>query len=327
MGTKTRVAVVYGGRSGEHEVSLRSAESVIGAMDPERYEVRRFLIRQDGTWDPGPILPTPGAHPDIDVIFPVLHGTFGEDGTVQGLFELADLPYVGAGVLASSVSMDKEMMKRLFAAAGLPVAEWVTVYRGDTDVSPIEAALQYPMFVKPANLGSSVGISKAHDREELVNALTLAAEFDSKIIVEETIVGRELEIAVLGNRNPAVSLPCEIFPSREFYDYEDKYLLDQARFDLPAKMSAEMLEQMQSLAAACYAVVGCTGLARVDFLFDNRRNQLFINEINTMPGFTSISMYPKMMEQIGIAYPQLVERLIELAFERHAEKKATRFSR
>jgi D-alanine-D-alanine ligase len=238
MGTKTRVAVVYGGRSGEHEVSLRSAESVIGAMDPERYEVRRFLIRQDGTWDPGPILPTPGAHPDIDVIFPVLHGTFGEDGTVQGLFELADLPYVGAGVLASSVSMDKEMMKRLFAAAGLPVAEWVTVYRGDTDVSPIEAALQYPMFVKPANLGSSVGISKAHDREELVNALTLAAEFDSKIIVEETIVGRELEIAVLGNRNPTVSLPCEIFPSREFYDYEDKYLLDQARFDLPAKMSA-----------------------------------------------------------------------------------------
>jgi D-alanine-D-alanine ligase len=327
MGTKTRVAVVYGGRSGEHEVSLRSAESVIGAMDPERYEVRRFLIRQDGTWDPGPILPTPGAHPDIDVIFPVLHGTFGEDGTVQGLFELADLPYVGAGVLASSVSMDKEMMKRLFAAAGLPVAEWVTVYRGDTDVSPIEAALQYPMFVKPANLGSSVGISKAHDREELVNALTLAAEFDSKIIVKETIVGRELEIAVLGNRNPTVSLPCEIFPSREFYDYEDKYLLDQARFDLPAKMSAEMLEQMQSLAAACYAVVGCTGLARVDFLFDNRRNQLFINEINTMPGFTSISMYPKMMEQIGIAYPQLVERLIELAFERHAEKKATRFSR
>jgi D-alanine-D-alanine ligase len=327
MGTKTRVAAVYGGRSGEHEVSLRSAESVIDAMDPERYEVRRFLIRKDGTWDPGPILPTPGAHPDIDVIFPVLHGTFGEDGTVQGLFELADLPYVGAGVLASSVSMDKEMMKRLFAAANLPVAEWVTVYRGDRGVNRIEAALQYPMFVKPANLGSSVGISKAHDRDELVNALALAAEFDSKIIVEETIVGRELEIAVLGNRNPTVSLPCEIFPSREFYDYEDKYLLDQARFDLPAKMSAEMLQQMQRLAAACYSVVGCTGLARVDFLFDNRRNKLFINEINTMPGFTSISMYPKMMEQIGIAYPQLVERLIELAFERHAEKKATRFSR
>ncbi len=327
MGTKTRVAVIYGGRSGEHEVSLRSAESVIGAMDPERYEVSRFLIRKDGTWDPSPILPTPGAHPDIDVIFPVLHGTFGEDGTVQGLFELADLPYVGAGVLASSVSMDKEMMKRLFAAAGLPVAEWVTVYRDDTDVNRIEAALQYPMFVKPANLGSSVGISKAHDRDELVSALALAAEFDSKIIVEETIVGRELEIAVLGNRNPTVSLPCEIFPSREFYDYEDKYLLDQARFDLPAKMSAEMLQQMQSLAAACYSAVGCTGLARVDFLFDSRRNKLFINEINTMPGFTSISMYPKMMGQIGIAYPQLVERLIELAFERHAEKKATRFSR
>ncbi len=330
MGKKTRVAVVYGGRSGEHEVSLRSAESVIRAMDPERFEVRRFLIHKDGTWDPGPILPTPGAHPDIDVIFPVLHGTFGEDGTVQGLFELADLPYVGAGVLASSVSMDKEMMKRLFAAANLPVAEWVTVYRGGTAASGgvdwIEAALPYPMFVKPANLGSSVGISKAHDREELVKALALAAEFDSKIIVEETIAGRELEIAVLGNRNPTVSLPCEIFPSREFYDYEDKYLLDQARFDLPAKMSAEMLQQMQSLAAACYSVVGCTGLARVDFLFDNRRNQLFINEINTMPGFTSISMYPKMMEQIGIAYPQLVERLIELAFERHAEKKATRFS-
>lgn len=324
---KTRVAVVYGGQSGEHEVSLRSAESVIAAMDPARYEVDRFLIRKDGTWDPGPILPTPGAHPGIDVIFPVLHGTFGEDGTVQGLFELADLPYVGAGVMASAVAMDKEMMKRVFLAANLPVAEWVTVYRGDTDAGRIESALDYPMFVKPANLGSSVGISKAHNREELITALALAAEFDSKVIVEETIVGRELEIAVLGNRKPIVSLPCEIFPSREFYDYEDKYLLNQTRFELPAKMTGELLEQMQWTAAACFSVVGCTGLARVDFLFDNRRNKLFINEINTMPGFTSISMYPKMWEQSGIAYPELIERLIALAFERHAEKKATRFSR
>ena len=326
MAMKTRVAVVYGGRSGEHEVSLRSAESVIAAMDPARYEVDRFLIRKNGTWDPGPILPTPGAHPEIDVIFPMLHGTFGEDGTVQGLFELADIPYVGAGVMASSLAMDKEMMKRVFLAANLPVAEWVTIYRGDTDASRIEAALQYPMFVKPANLGSSVGISKAHDRDELVNALVLAAEFDSKVIVEETIVGRELEIAVLGNRHPTVSLPCEIFPSREFYDYEDKYLLNQTRFELPAQMSAELLEQMQWMASTCYSVIGCTGLARVDFLYDNRRKKLFINEINTMPGFTSISMYPKMWEQSGIAYPELIERLITLAFERHAEKKATRFS-
>lgn len=324
---KTRVAVVYGGRSGEHEVSLRSAESIMNAMDPNRYEVKRFLIGKDGTWDPGPILPVPGAQPDIDVVFPALHGTFGEDGTVQGLFELADLPYVGAGVMASAVSMDKEMMKRVFRAAGLPVVEWVVVHRHEFEIDRVEAALEYPVFVKPANLGSSVGISKAHNRMELEGAVQIAAEFDRKIIIERTIVGRELEIAVLGNSDPIASLPCEILPSREFYDYEDKYLLNLARFELPAKMEPALLHQIQDLAVAAYRAVECAGLARVDFLFERRTNRLFINEINTLPGFTSISMYPKMWEHSGVPYGELIDRLIALALERHAEKTATRFSR
>jgi D-alanine-D-alanine ligase len=324
---KTRVAVVYGGRSGEHEISLRSAESVIAAMDPERYEVTKFVIGKDGRWSPGPILPQPGAHPEIDVVFPILHGTFGEDGTVQGLFELADLAYVGAGVLASALSMDKDFMKRVCRDAGLPVVECKVLGRDELDPAEVARGLSFPLFVKPANLGSSVGISKAHDMAELAAALKTAAEFDRKVIVERGIEGREFECSVLGNENPAAAIPCEILPSREFYDYEDKYELNLAKTVLPAELPKDEIEEMRRLAVACYIAVGCEGLGRVDFLREKTSGKFYVNEINTMPGFTSISMYPKMWAYAGIPYSQLIDRLIELALERHAAKKATRFTR
>jgi D-alanine-D-alanine ligase len=320
---KLRVACVYGGRSGEHEISIRSAESIIAAMDPERYEIIHYKISKEGKWSPKPIQPEPGAQSHIDVVFPILHGTFGEDGTVQGLLELADLPYVGAGVLASAVSMDKEMMKRICLERGLPVVEYVVVERGKEWVS----RLGYPVFVKPANLGSSVGISKAHDHVELLTAVTLAAEYDRKVIIERGITGREFECSVLGNEDPKASTPCEIHPSREFYDYEDKYILNKARTDLPAKLEPAQIEEIRRLAVACYEAVQCEGLARVDFLMEASTGKLYINEINTLPGFTSISMYPKMWEYSGIPYSQLIDRLIDLALERHAAKKATRFTR
>ncbi|HXI39795.1 MAG TPA: D-alanine--D-alanine ligase family protein [Bryobacteraceae bacterium] len=324
---KIRVAVIYGGRSGEHEISLRSAESIMKAMDRSKYEIAEYFISKEGKWRPSPILPEPGAHRDIDVVFPVLHGTFGEDGTVQGLLELADLPYVGAGVLGSSLSMDKEMMKRVCRERGLPVVDYVTLARGCMDTDVIVARLPFPVFVKPANLGSSVGISKARDRTELEKALSLAAEYDRKIIVEQGIAGREFECSVLGNENPEASLPCEVFPSREFYDYEDKYLLDKAKFQLPADLTAEKTTELRRLAVACYQAVECEGMARVDFLMEGASGRLYINEINTIPGFTSISMYPKMWEHSGLAYSKLIDRLIELARERHAAKKATKFTR
>jgi D-alanine-D-alanine ligase len=324
---KTRVAVVYGGRSGEHEVSLRSAESVIAAMNPQRYEVTQYRIDPDGKWEPGPILPQPGAHPDIDVVFPVLHGTFGEDGAMQGVFELADLPYVGANVLASAASMDKDVMKRLCRDRGLPVVEYKVVSRADVEADAVQCEFPFPMFVKPANLGSSVGISKAHDCTELKAALRLAAQYDYKILVERGIEGREFECAVLGNEDPAASIPCEIHPSREFYDYEDKYLLDKARIDLPADLPPAEIEEMRRLAVGCYLAVGCEGMGRVDFLREEATGRLYINEINTIPGFTSISMFPKMWAYTGIPYSDLIDRLIELALERHGRKKATRFTR
>jgi D-alanine-D-alanine ligase len=320
---RLRVACIYGGRSGEHEISIRSAESIIAALDPARYEVIHYRISKEGKWSPKPIVPEPGAQAHIDVVFPILHGTFGEDGTVQGLLELADLPYVGAGVLASAVSMDKEMMKRICRERGLPVVEYVVLERGQNP----EIDLGFPVFVKPANLGSSVGISKAHDQAELTAALSLAAEFDRKVIVERGIVGREFECSVLGNNDPQASFPCEIHPSREFYDYEDKYILNQATTDLPANLEPAQVAEMQRLAIGCYQAVQCEGLARVDFLMEASTGKLYINEINTLPGFTSISMYPKMWEYSGIPFAQLIDRLIELALERHAAKKATRFTR
>jgi D-alanine-D-alanine ligase len=324
---KTRVAIIYGGRSGEHEVSLQSAESVIAALDRERYDVQRFLVSMEGNWKPRAILPEPGANPGIDVVFPVLHGTFGEDGTMQGLLELADLPYVGAGVLGSAVSMDKDVMKRLMRERDLPVVDYVVTSRGASDIEKICQRLSFPVFVKPANLGSSVGISKAKNCEELKTALALAGQFDRKILVERGVTGRELECAVLGNAEPVASLPCEILPSRDFYDYEDKYLLGTSRYVLPAELTPEQTREIQRLAIACYQAVECEGMARVDFFLDEASGKFVINEINTIPGFVSISMYPKMWEASGLPYPKLIDRLIELAIERHRERKAIRFSR
>ena len=324
---KLKVAVLYGGRSGEHEVSLRSAESVTAALDPQRYEVQRILITPEGRWEPRAISPAPDGNPGIDVVFPVLHGTFGEDGTVQGLLELADLPYVGAGVLGSSVSMDKDVMKRLTKEAGLPVVDYFVVTRGRYTTESVCGRIPFPLFVKPANLGSSVGISKVKSCEELMHALSVAGQFDRKILVERGIRGREFECAVLGNEDPIAAVPCEILPSREFYDYEDKYVLGEARAILPTDLTPVQVAEVQRLAVACYQAVECQGMARVDFLMEAATGKFFINEINTIPGFTSISMYPKMWEASGLPYPKLIDRLIELAIERHRARQATRFSR
>jgi D-alanine-D-alanine ligase len=322
--SKLRVAVLYGGRSGEHEVSLNSAESIMKAMDPAKYEIERILISKAGRWEPRAISPEPGANAGIDVVFPVLHGTFGEDGTVQGLLELADLPYVGAGVLASAVSMDKEVMKRLCAASGLPVVEYFVLRHGHAGT---HQHFPFPIFVKPANLGSSVGISKVKSHHEMEGAKELAWQFDRKVIVERGITGREFECSVLGNESPKASLPCEILPSRDFYDYEDKYLLNKAQTVVPADLTAEQTAEIQRLAIACYHAVECEGMARVDFLLETASGKFFINEINTIPGFTSISMYPKMWEASGLAYSALIDRLIELALERHQVRAAMRYSR
>ncbi len=324
---KLRVAVIYGGRSGEHEVSVRSARAILDRMDTEKYEKIEYFIDQQGKWLPRPIVPEPNAHPDIDVAFPVLHGTFGEDGTVQGLLELAGLPYVGAGVLGSAVSMDKEMMKRVCVERMLPVVDYVAVSRERANLNEILARLALPVFVKPANLGSSVGISKAHNPGELQAAIALAAQYDRKIIVESAIVGRELECAVLGNEQPMASLPCEILPSREFYDYDDKYLLDRAKTQVPADLPPSKTDELRRLAVECFRAVECEGMARVDFFLENGTGKLYINEINTIPGFTSISMYPKMWEQSGIGFSALIDQLIELALDRHRRKGATRFTR
>jgi D-alanine-D-alanine ligase len=324
---KLRVAVIYGGRSGEHEVSVRSARAVMDGMDAAKYEKIEYFIDQQGKWLPRPILPEPGAQPDIDVAFPVLHGTFGEDGTVQGLLELADLPYVGAGVMASSVSMDKEMMKRVCKERMLPVVDYCISSRGQSNVDEICGRLPFPMFVKPANLGSSVGISKAHDRAELAAAIAMAEQYDRKVIVERGIEGRELECSVLGNEAPVASLPCEILPSREFYDYDDKYLLDRAKTALPAELPPAKMDELRRLAVECYRAVECEGMGRVDFLLERATDQRYINEINTIPGFTSISMYPKMWEATGVGFSELIDRLIELALDRDRRKKATKFTR
>jgi D-alanine-D-alanine ligase len=297
------------------------------AMDPARYERIEYFIDQQGKWLPRPILPEPGAQPDIDVVFPVLHGTFGEDGTVQGLLELAGLPYVGAGVLGSAVSMDKDMMKRVCAERMLPVVDYLTFPRGQADLAAVTAKLPFPVFVKPANLGSSVGISKARNQAELAAAIAMAEQYDRKVIVERGIEGRELECSVLGNETPIAALPCEILPSKEFYDYEDKYLLDRAGTQVPADLPPDKTDELRRLAIECYRAVECEGMGRVDFLLEAATGKLFINEINTIPGFTSISMYPKMWEHSGIGFAALIDRLIELALDRDKRKKATRFTR
>lgn len=329
---KLKVAVIYGGRSGEHEVSVRSAKSIMDGLDRSKYDVIPYFISKEGKWSPEPILPEPGSCPGIGVVFPVLHGTFGEDGTVQGLLELAGLPYVGAGVLASAVAMDKEIMKRICRERGLPIVEYLVLYRSSLRLDePLPESIcrsfPFPVFVKPANLGSSVGISRVEGCAELAAALQLAAQYDRKIILERGIQGREFECSVLGNEDPAASAPCEILPSRDFYDYEDKYVLDQAQFQLPAGLDEAKTEELRRLAVECYRAVDCEGMARVDFLLESATGKLYINEINTIPGFTSISMYPKMWEYSGLPFPRLLDRLIELALDRQRARLATRFTR
>ncbi len=319
--------MIYGGRSGEHEISIRSAASVRAALDQSKYDIVDYFIDKQGAWDPRPITPQPGSNRDVDVAFPVLHGPFGEDGTLQGLLELAGLPYVGAGVLASAVSMDKVITKRICKEAGLPIVEYLVITRNSLEKECVSLPFPYPVFVKPANLGSSVGISKVNHCGELASALNSAAQYDRKIVVERGIAGREFECAVLGGEQPAAMMPCEIIPSQEFYTYDDKYVLDQARTELPAKLSASEIEEVQRLAKRCFEAVGCEGMARVDFLLESATGQFFINEINTIPGFTSISMFPKMCEYSGIPYPALLDRLISLAFERNQARSGIRHSK
>ncbi|MBL8209347.1 MAG: D-alanine--D-alanine ligase [Bryobacterales bacterium] len=322
---RKRVALVYGGRSGEHEISQRSAKSILEALDPAKYEVLHYLISKEGRWSPRPIVPEPGANAHIDVVFPVLHGTFGEDGTVQGLLELADLPYVGPGVFASAAAMDKDAMKRLCRERGLPVVEAVVLSVDDDAVESCRT-LPFPLFVKPANLGSSVGISKVRTPEELAEAVRVARQFDRKVLVERGIAGRELECAVMGNESPLASVPCEIIPSKEFYDYEDKYLLDKAQCVVPANLPEATTAELRKIAVEAYQAIQCEGMARVDFLLEASTNKLYINEVNTIPGFTSISMFPKMWEHMGYPMPKLLDELIGYALDRHAKRKALRYS-
>jgi D-alanine-D-alanine ligase len=402
---KLRVGILFGGRSGEHEVSLLSAASVVKAIDRTKYEVVPIGITKDGRWltagdaerllrgqsdggdahatqhlragdpeaTPGAavlaagqsvVVPPEPARRDaglapfqtdanladkglrraadrainVDVIFPVLHGTFGEDGTIQGLLELADMAYVGAGVLGSAAGMDKDVMKALFRTAGLPMVKHVTVLRSAWERAPkkveklVESKLKYPVFVKPANLGSSVGISKAHDRKELGPAIEEAAKFDRKIVIEEGVGGkkrkaREIECAVLGNDDPKASIAGEIVPCKEFYDYDAKYLAEGSELVIPAKLTKAEMKRVQALAVAAFGAVDCSGLARVDFLMEPKSRKMYVNEINTMPGFTSISMYPKLWAATGVSYPELIDRLIQLGVERHRDKKRNQYSR
>ena len=372
---KLRVGIVYGGRSGEHEVSLASAAAVFAHLDRERYEPVAIRIEKDGRWSlparppaltsaaevireagsvrPQPdlgrethLVPRPGGDTlvtivpgadvsgvALDVVFPVLHGPYGEDGTVQGLFELANVPYVGAGVLASAVGMDKAVMKLVFAAKGLPVCDYEVVLTRDWQrderavMQTVARRLGFPVFVKPANLGSSVGISKAKHATELRAAIALAAEFDRKVVVEAAVPNaREIECAVLGNDEPEASIPGEVIPGREFYDYEAKYLDAASTTRIPAPLTDAQTRDVRAMAIAAFTAIDGAGMARVDFLLARDSGVLYLNEVNTIPGFTTISMYSKMWEASGLAYPALLDRLIALALERHAAKQRLRTS-
>jgi D-alanine-D-alanine ligase len=397
MTKKLRVGILFGGRSGEHEVSLLSAASILQAIDRNKFDVVPIGINKAGHWltsgaaqgllegaasdaakpaelragdpaatpgarvlaegQPALLAPEPAAAAlnlsgptaldshaalgglSLDVVFPVLHGTFGEDGTIQGLFELAGIAYVGSGVLGSAAGMDKDVMKRLFANAKLPMVKHVTLLRAEWERAPrkaiaqLEAALKYPVFVKPANLGSSVGISKAHNRKELGPALDLAAKYDRKLVVEQGVGGKkakalEFEVAVLGNDDPQASVVGEIIPCKEFYDYEAKYLSEGSSAVIPARLNKAQTKQLRELAIAAFRACDLAGLARVDFLMEPEgKRRIFLNEVNTMPGFTSISMFPKLWEAAGLNYKELITRLIELALERQAEKTRTTYSR
>jgi D-alanine-D-alanine ligase len=361
MKEKLRLGVIFGGRSGEHEVSLMSAKSVLAVLDPQKYEVVQIGISRDGNWWSGAevlhsfeknstaglyqvaIMPEPGKtilyrrNPKgeseelsivtiLDAIFPVLHGSFGEDGTIQGFFEMADIAYVGAGVLGSSVGMDKGLFKDVMRANQIPVVDWVICTRKEINTKINEIILRaeemavYPFFVKPANLGSSVGISKCKNRSDLIKGIIDAARYDRRILIEKGLNAREIEISVLGNENIKVSIPGEILPSDEFYSYRAKYIDGKSELLIPAPLSPELTKQVQDFALRVYQAIDCAGMARIDFLLDKRTNKLFVNEVNTIPGFTSISMYPKLWEASGLSYQQLINQLIELALDRKQER-------
>ena len=357
---RLRVGVLFGGRSGEHEVSLASAASVIRGLDPDKYEAVPIGITKEGHWligssaqkmlpevlrtgqrvtmtaDPTDAALVPldrsGGGQRLDVVFPVMHGTFGEDGTIQGLLDLASLPFVGAGVLGSAIAMDKDVAKRLLQAAKIPVVPWIAVQRADWERDPqpvqqaIEQKFKYPVFVKPATLGSSVGMTKVHSRAELAPALNLAAEFAMKILVERAVVAREIEVSVLGNSDPRASIPGEIVPHREFYDYAAKYLEDGTQLLIPAELKPAQVKTIQKHAIAAFRALELSGMARVDFFLEKKGGKIFLNEVNTIPGFTSISMYPKMWEASGIPFRELIDKLIELALEQHREKARTKYA-
>jgi D-alanine-D-alanine ligase len=358
---RLRVGVLFGGRSGEHEVSLISAASVLQALDPEKYEAVPIGITKEGRWlagtaahkmlpdilrsgesvmlsaDPNvaALVPVSNSRPDalrVDVVFPVLHGTYGEDGTVQGLLDLAGLPFVGSGVLGSAVGMDKDMQKRLFLQAKLPVCDFLAVTRAEWEksrgkvLSAIRKKFRFPVFVKPATLGSSVGMTKAHDAKELAAAMDLAAEFAQKILVERAIRGREIEVSILGNEDPKASIPGEIVPHREFYDYAAKYLEEGTSLLIPAKLKRPQVKRFQEYAVRAFRALECLGMARVDFFLEHRTGRILLNELNTIPGFTSISMYPKLWEASGLSYRNLLDRLIELALAQHREKQRTKYT-
>jgi D-alanine-D-alanine ligase len=353
---KLRVGVIYGGRSGEHEVSVASAASIFRHLDVTKYEPVPIRIEKTGRWTLGGKVPQavsaaavldqrssealqivePSAAvavTGVDVVFPVLHGPYGEDGTVQGLLELANVPYVGAGVLGSAAGMDKAVMKTLFVASGLPIVAHLVTLRPEWERSSgdvtrrVAATLGFPVFVKPANLGSSVGISKARNDSEFAEAMVLALQFDRKIVIEAGVAdAREIECAVLGNDEPRASTVGEIVPSREFYDYEAKYLDEGSELLIPAPLSANQTSEIQRFAVEAFRAVEGAGMARVDFLMSRTTEQIYVNEVNTIPGFTTISMYPKLWEASGLPYSALIDRLIELALERHAEKQRLRTS-
>jgi D-alanine-D-alanine ligase len=364
MDHKLRIGVIFGGRSGEHEVSLMSARSVLAVLDPGKYSVTQIGITQQGAWvvgadvhaallgqsaaalRPAALLPDPTfpglftvrgqpqgrlleLFAELDVIFPVLHGTFGEDGTLQGLFEMADVAYVGSGVLGSSVGMDKALFKDVMRSNGVPVPESTLVLRSELEhdleetMRRAETVAPYPLFVKPANLGSSVGVSKCRSRSDLVEGLLDAARYDRRVLVERGVNAREIEVSVLGNDHPQVSIPGEIIPADEFYTYNAKYYDDRSALLIPAPISDELTAQVQSLALQAYRAADCAGMARVDFLLDKTTQELLVSELNTIPGFTRISMYPKLWEASGLPYPALVDRLIELALERKADRDHT----
>ncbi len=362
MKKRIRVAIIFGGRSGEHEVSLVSAKGIMAAIDKDKYEVLPIGITKEGRWiaagdpmralqsgmtegdsKPAALLGDPSQRgllcleeqkrglqaarmAEVDVVFPVLHGPYGEDGTIQGLLELANLPYVGAGVLGSALGMDKIVQKTVLRAHGLPVADFAPVSRQEWEQDPdavIERVLERlgcPCFVKPANLGSSIGITKVHNAEELPAALNVAARYDRKILVEQAIDAREIEMSVLGNDDPIASVPGEIIPSNEFYDYEAKYIADDSELLIPAPISAELAGRIQEMAVQVYQALDCAGMARVDFFLERGTYRVYVNELNTIPGFTPISMYPKLWQASGISYTGLIDRLIELALERHRDK-------